>query len=49
MSIIHTCAAAKINAFDYLCVLYKNSAAVFKNPDQWLPWNYEATLNLLPA
>ncbi|NOR24055.1 MAG: transposase, partial [Desulforhopalus sp.] len=41
MSLIHTCALSKINPFDYLTALQKNSSALFKNPQQWLPWNYQ--------
>jgi len=40
MSIIHTCALAKINPFDYLTALQKNTSALFANPARWLPWNY---------
>ena len=41
MSIIHTCRLSKVNPFDYLVALQKHSRDVFRNPDQWLPWNYE--------
>jgi transposase len=41
MSIIHTCAIAKINPFEYLVALQKNSSALFANPSRWLPWNYK--------
>ena len=41
MSIIHTCALAKINPFDYLTALQKNTTAHFPNPRTWLPWNYK--------
>jgi hypothetical protein len=44
MSIIHTCNFAKVNPFDYLTTLQKNSSALFANPSQWLPWNYQDTL-----
>ncbi len=44
MSLIHTCNLSKINPLDYLTKLRKNSSAVFKNPQQWLPWNYQANL-----
>ncbi len=43
MSIIHTCNFAKANPFDYLTTLQKNSSALFANPSQWLPWNYQDT------
>ena len=41
MSLIHTCALAKINPFEYLTALQKNSSALFANPNRWLPWNYK--------
>jgi transposase len=41
MSLIHTCALAKINPFEYLTALQKNSSALFANPKRWLPWNYK--------
>jgi hypothetical protein len=46
MSIIHTCNLSKINPLDYLTELRKNSSAVFKTPQQWLPWNYQANLTV---
>jgi len=46
MSLIHTCNLSKINPLDYLTELQKNSSAVFKNPQQWLPWNYQANLTV---
>jgi len=48
MSLIHTCRLSKINPFDYLVVLQKHSAEVFKNPQKWLPWNYIEAAALLP-
>jgi len=44
MSLIHTCHLMSINSFDYLVALQKNSAALFKDPSQWMPWNYRATI-----
>lgn len=40
MSLIHTCVLCKVNPFDYLIQLQKHSSQLFKNPGQWLPWNY---------
>lgn len=40
MSIIHTCNLAGVNPFDYITALQKHSSAVFKNPRNWMPWNY---------
>lgn len=44
MSLIHTCNLMKVNPFNYLVALQKYSASIFKNPSQWLPWNYEAAV-----
>ena len=44
MSIIHTCTLAGANPFDYLKELEKNAPEMLKNPGQWLPWNYDQTL-----
>jgi transposase len=47
MSVIHTCRLSKINPFDYLVTLQKHPHEVFKNPQNWLPWNYEAAVTAL--
>jgi len=44
MTIIHTCNLHGVNAFEYLNVLAKHSAEVFKHPERWLPWNYKQQL-----
>jgi transposase len=44
MSIIETCRLAKVNPFEYLTMLQKNTIAVLNNPGQWLPWNYKETI-----
>jgi transposase len=44
MSLIHTCRLSQINPFDYLVALQKHSHEVFKNPQEWLPWNYGAAV-----
>jgi transposase len=41
MSLIQTCALNKVNAFDYLVALVRNSGAVRANPSRWLPWQYK--------
>lgn len=48
MSLIHTCNLEKINPFRYLVTLQKNSTYLFRQPEQWLPWNYSATLQKIP-
>ena len=42
MSLIHTCRLNKVNPFDYLTAVQKYSSEVYKNPHQWLPWNYKS-------
>ena len=42
MSIIHTCNLAGVNPFDYITALQKHSSEVFKNPQNWMPWNYKS-------
>ena len=49
MSLIHTCKLARINPFDYLVALQKHAQAVLKNPQVWLPWNYQNSLAALPV
>ena len=41
MSLIHTCNLGGVNPFDYLVALQKHSSEVFKNPRNWMPWNYQ--------
>jgi transposase len=40
MSLIHTCRLNQVNPFHYLTTLQKHTSELFKNPKQWLPWNY---------
>jgi transposase len=47
MSIIHTCKLMEVNPFEYLTVLQKYSANLFKNPQDWLPWNYKDNVSAL--
>jgi transposase len=49
MSLIHTCALAKINPFEYLTALQKNTSALFANPSRWLPWNYKENFTSSPC
>lgn len=41
MSIIQTAISAEVDPFEYLITLQKNSKAIAKNPQLWLPWNYD--------
>lgn len=43
-SLIYTCVLADVNPYHYLTVLQHHQAQVNKTPSQWLPWNYEETL-----
>jgi len=44
MSLIHTCNLCKVNPFEYLKILQQHSSELFRNPDKWLPWNYEKSI-----
>jgi hypothetical protein len=48
MSLIHTCVLGYVNPFDYFTELQKHSASLFKNPSQWLPWNYKDAIQYSP-
>lgn len=48
LSIIHTCELNQVPAFPYLVALLKNADLVLKNPEEWLPWKYKASLAALP-
>lgn len=41
MSLIETCALNKVNPFDYLATLVRQSSRVRQAPGEWLPWNYK--------
>lgn len=42
MSLIHTCHLMGVNAFHYLTTLLRNASELARNPNRWMPWNYEA-------
>ena len=44
MSLIHTCNLCCANAFEYLTVIQKYYEQVYKNPADWMPWNYKQAL-----
>jgi hypothetical protein len=44
MSLIHTCELSDTNPFDYLTQLQRHAGELARNPSQWMPWNYPATL-----
>jgi transposase len=45
MSLIHTCELAEVNPFDYLTELERHADEVSLNPQDWMPWNYQQTLD----
>jgi transposase len=45
MSLIHTCNLCKVNPFEYLKALQQHSSELFRNPDKWMPWNYEQSID----
>jgi hypothetical protein len=49
MSLIHTCELCEVSPFDYLTELQRHADALSTNPEQWMPWNYRATLEALAA
>jgi hypothetical protein len=49
MSIIHTCNLNGVNPFEYITALQVHSPDVFKNPTQWMPWNYEKRIAEIAA
>ncbi len=44
MSVIRTARAAGVNPFVYLTEIQRRKSQVFKNPADWLPWNFLNTL-----
>ena len=47
MSLIHTCELAGVMPFEYLVAVQKHRELVEDSPSDWLPWNYQETLNHL--
>ena len=46
MSLIQTCISAGKNPFDYLVALHQNRNKIKLNPENFMPWNFEANLLL---
>ncbi len=44
MSLIHTCELNGVNPFDYLTQLQKHADELSAHPADWMPWNYQDTL-----
>ena len=49
MSLIHTCRFCGANPFEYLTALQVHAASVRDHPEDWMPWNFQATLEKLQA
>ena len=47
MSLIHTCELCGANPFDYLTELDRHAGEAGMTPQDWMPWNYRATLAAL--
>ena len=47
MSLLHTCANNQVNLYHYLNTLQEYTSYVQANPDHWLPWRYQETLEEL--
>ena len=43
MSLIHTCELASVEVFGYLVALLQYEQEAAARPQDWMPWNYEAT------
>lgn len=48
-SVIYTCALAGVNPLTYLTALQENKDQVVKEPERWLPWNYQDNLTSILA
>jgi len=48
-SVIYTCALAGVNPLTYLTVLQQHRNQIVKEPERWLPWNYQNNLSSLLA
>ncbi len=44
MSLIETCRFHAVNPLEYLTAVQTHARLVSENPEQWLPWNFGATL-----
>lgn len=47
MSLIYTAELNGANPFDYLTALQKHEDELRRSPQDWMPWNYQATLDAL--
>ncbi len=49
MSLIHTCELCGTNPFDYLTQLQRHAGELPHKAREWMPWNYQATLERVGA
>lgn len=49
MSVMETCVLNNMNPYNFLVAIQKHREDVFKNPQLWLPWIYEARLKNLDS
>ena len=49
MSLIYTCELNGVNPFDYLTELERHAGELAAHPEQWMPWNYRATLESMKS
>ena len=45
-SVLATCEMAGVNPFEYLTIVQRNAEAVKREPEKWLPWNYEKKIDI---
>lgn len=45
-SVVATAHHAGVNTFDYLVALQRHADAVKQQPERWLPWNYQAAVEM---
>ena len=49
MALIHTAELNEVNAFDYMVALLRHPQQIAERPHEWMPWNYQTTLERLSA
>lgn len=48
-SLLATCETNNVNCFEYFVALQQNRFVAGRNPEQWLPWNYQEALTVVGA
>jgi hypothetical protein len=46
-SVIYTCVLSGVNPLNYLIALQEHKNQIVKEPERWLPWNYQEALATL--